>query len=175
MSPELRYQALIAKVDEFASRAHEQQAPWLNCQAGCAGCCLVERGALAIEIDALRSFLEVQPPGLLEALKRRLKARQATEQARCIFLNDDNLCDVYAARPLICRSHGPAVRTPDGDLAWCELNFSEMSLADINAQVDQESVMNLDLVNHMLVLINQTYLDLYPQAPHQPLAAALFE
>src|SRR5579883_870954 len=32
-------------------------------------------------------------------------------------------CDLYSARPITCRTFGPAIRWDNGDLGICELNF----------------------------------------------------
>jgi Fe-S-cluster containining protein len=42
-------------------------------------------------------------------------------------------CDLYAARPIVCRTFGPPMRTPEGDLATCELCFIHASTEEIIA------------------------------------------
>jgi Fe-S-cluster containining protein len=42
-------------------------------------------------------------------------------------------CDLYAARPIVCRTFGPPMRTADGDLATCELCFITASTDEIAA------------------------------------------
>ena len=42
-------------------------------------------------------------------------------------------CDLYAARPITCRTFGPAVRWGTGALGICELNFRGASDAEIVA------------------------------------------
>ena len=42
-------------------------------------------------------------------------------------------CDLYAARPIVCRTFGPPMRTADGDLATCELCFITASTEEIAA------------------------------------------
>jgi Fe-S-cluster containining protein len=42
-------------------------------------------------------------------------------------------CDLYAARPVVCRTFGPPMRTPEGDLATCELCFIHASTEEIIA------------------------------------------
>jgi Fe-S-cluster containining protein len=42
-------------------------------------------------------------------------------------------CDVYDARPITCRTFGPAVKTADGAVATCELCFAGASEQQIAA------------------------------------------
>jgi Fe-S-cluster containining protein len=42
-------------------------------------------------------------------------------------------CDLYAARPIVCRTFGPPMRTAEGDLATCELCFIHASTDEIIA------------------------------------------
>lgn len=78
--------------------------------------------------------------------------RDAESQARFEEFGDDEpcpaldpdtgLCDLYAARPITCRSFGPPVRTEDG-LGVCELCFLGASDAEIAActmEVDPENL-----------------------------------
>ena len=41
-------------------------------------------------------------------------------------------CDLYAARPILCRTFGPPLVTPDDGLAVCELCFDGASPAEID-------------------------------------------
>ncbi len=40
-------------------------------------------------------------------------------------------CDLYQHRPIVCRTFGPPMRTPDGDLATCELCYITASTEQI--------------------------------------------
>jgi Fe-S-cluster containining protein len=42
-------------------------------------------------------------------------------------------CDLYEHRPIVCRTFGPPMRTPEGDLATCELCFITASTEEIAA------------------------------------------
>jgi len=42
-------------------------------------------------------------------------------------------CDLYEHRPVVCRTFGPPMRTPEGDLATCELCFITASTEEITA------------------------------------------
>lgn len=163
------YRALRDKVDAFAARAHAAQAPWLNCRAGCDGCCRTRRTAWAVEIDVLRAHIATLPAERRAALAARREAPAVVAGARCVFLDDDGRCAVYEARPLICRTHGPAVRLPDGDTVWCGLNFEGLEPAAVLDRLPAGAVLDLDLLNRMLVLVNERYL----QARDEPARAGL--
>jgi len=42
-------------------------------------------------------------------------------------------CDLYEARPIVCRTFGPPMRTADGDLATCELCYIHATTEEIAA------------------------------------------
>jgi Fe-S-cluster containining protein len=46
---------------------------------------------------------------------------------------ETGLCDLYAARPITCRTFGPPARCESGDLAVCELCFQGATEAEIAA------------------------------------------
>jgi Fe-S-cluster containining protein len=42
-------------------------------------------------------------------------------------------CDLYEHRPILCRTFGPPMRTEDGNLAACELCYTQSTTEDIAA------------------------------------------
>jgi Fe-S-cluster containining protein len=42
-------------------------------------------------------------------------------------------CDLYSARPILCRTFGPPMRTPEGNLATCELCYIHATTEEIAA------------------------------------------
>ncbi len=42
-------------------------------------------------------------------------------------------CDLYSARPILCRTFGPPARTLDGNLAHCELCYTTATPDEIAA------------------------------------------
>ncbi|MEZ4433014.1 MAG: YkgJ family cysteine cluster protein [bacterium] len=167
------YRALRDKVDAFAAQAHAAQAPWLSCRAGCDGCCRTRRSAWAVEIDALRAHLATLPAERRAALAARRDDPAVVAGERCVFLDGDGRCAVYEARPLICRTHGPAVRLPDGDTVWCALNFEGLDPAEVLARLPAGAVLDLELLNRMLALVNARYLQSRDEPARAGLDAAL--
>ncbi|MCA9538120.1 MAG: YkgJ family cysteine cluster protein [Myxococcales bacterium] len=167
------YAALLNKVDAFSERVAQGQGPWLRCGRGCDGCCRTARSAWAVEIDALCTWLALAPAGLRQRLQARRDAPSVVRRERCIFLDDDGSCAVYPARPIICRTHGPAVRTPEGELTWCALNFADVAPEAVAGLLPAEAILDLDLLDRMLALINARYLTAHDVPARAPLTAAL--
>lgn len=56
------------------------------------------------------------------------------ENEPCPVLDPDTgTCDLYQHRPIVCRTFGPPMRTPDGDLATCELCYITATTEEIAA------------------------------------------
>ncbi len=155
------YPSLLQKVDNFITLAEELQRPHLRCAPGCDDCCRLERNAFQVEIKHIRAWLQSRP-----ALLSLLRAR-SEEPTRCCFLNAEGRCDIYPVRPIICRSHGPALRQGE-QLLHCALNFEEGDPETL----PPEALLNLDLLNTLLMLINQAALE-PGEVPRAPLSTAL--
>lgn len=173
--PTAEYLALVAKVDAFtAERVEPVQGPYLRCRAGCDACCRTGRTAFAVEIQALRQQVALLPAPTRLGLAARAASAAVTGGERCVFLDPDGRCAVYAARPLLCRTHGPAVHQGAEGLAWCALNFTEVAPAAVAALVGADAVLGLEHLNRLLALINQAFMAAHPGHPlRAPLAAAL--
>lgn len=95
---------LTAKVDAFFARVEERHGTDMQCQTGCSDCCHVRLTVTAVEAAALRALVAGW-----SAEERRALAPDGPAD-RCAALDADGRCKVYAARPLVCRSHGVPVR-----------------------------------------------------------------
>lgn len=116
------YDAVVAKVD--AAVAAASATAELTCRAGCDSCCVSGLTVLPVEAASLVRFaedheLDFAPKG----------------QGHCVFLDVDGRCAVYAARPILCRTHGLPLRMPGeaprgslrvltDDVTVCSLNFT---------------------------------------------------
>lgn len=165
------YHALLAKVDAFQAQAEVAQAPWLTCKRGCDGCCRLRRTAWAVEINHLRTHIQTLAAERQAELRARRHDPPVVAGQRCVFLDADGSCAVYAARPIICRTHGPAVQTDRGT-SWCHLNFVGLTEPEV-AQVP--GVLDLTRLNTLLSVVNTRYQAHHPGPARQPLDAALDE
>lgn len=106
------YAALAARADEFFSATLAADPDSFACQRGCAQCCHVDLSLSPVETAAVRNHLEANDGARLR-IQSRANAR-AEDDTRCVMLDDNGACDIYEARPLVCRTQGLALRYPAG-------------------------------------------------------------
>jgi len=91
-----RLPELTAKVDAFFSSVQERHGDDMQCGTGCSDCCHVRLTVTAVEAAAIR------------ALARRVTPN--ADPAKCAALDELGRCQIYEARPIVCRSHGAPIR-----------------------------------------------------------------
>ena len=148
--PDPRLQALAAKVDAFFTRVSERYPGDLQCGSGCADCCHAELTVTAVEAGAVRAAVATLGPAARAALVARAAAAPDPARPRCVALGDDDRCQIYAGRPLVCRSHGVPVRISTGadartsraELVVCPRNFTgrELDRVDADCVLDQTTL-----------------------------------
>lgn len=152
---------LIQIVDGVMAEAERRSGAWLACRPGCFQCCI---GPFPItQLDALRlqeglADLGAQDPERAVRVRTRAEAsvarlrrefganpvaqvleiEEAAEDELCPALDPESgLCELYAARPITCRTFGPAVRLSSATEAHavgvCELCYQGASDAQIAA------------------------------------------
>lgn len=137
-----RYRELAAKVDAFFARVHARHGDEMRCAAGCAACCQAGLTVTRVEADAI-----VERVGELDrAARARLRATLERGGARCAALDEAGRCQIYAARPIVCRSHGVPIRMRDARglpvVDACALNFTARGAggADADCVLDQTTL-----------------------------------
>jgi Fe-S-cluster containining protein len=103
--------------------------------------CVFERARQAVARLA-PDFPGDPSTGLLDSAEAaQEKFREFAEEEPCPALDPESgLCDLYAARPLTCRTFGPAIRGRGGAVGICELCFQGAGDAEIAAcAVDLDS------------------------------------
>jgi Fe-S-cluster containining protein len=121
----------IQILDTAMAESVRKSGAWLVCKLGCTECCM---GSFPItQLDAVRlreghAELEQNDPARAARVLRRCSEMVARGEQRdedpCPVLDPETgACDLYAARPVTCRTFGPPVRWGDGPLGICELNF----------------------------------------------------
>ena len=146
-----RYARLCNKIARFEARVSARYPKALTCHGGCSGCCHVHLSLVSIEFERIARALMTFGPAALAELRVRLE--RGRDDPRCPLLNDQGRCQVYAVRPVICRSHGLPVQVgepPSRDV--CPLNFSAgPALEELEAEV----VLDVERVNTVLGLIDR--------------------
>lgn len=118
------YLAVVARVDEAVAAATAKASGELRCSRGCDRCCAPGLSVLPVEAERIARFLDER------------EVEGGVRADRCVFLDRTGACQVYAARPVLCRTHGLALRTREApgrglrildDVSFCELNYTNRS------------------------------------------------
>jgi hypothetical protein len=158
--------ALVTKVDASAQAAFDRARNHMACRRGCDSCCMVWLTVDQVEADQLRSALSAMSANERAEVRARGMRELARERAnepgpRCAMLRDDGSCAVYAARPLVCRTQGYALRYPPGfiptaavrmrigggEVTHCPLNFTQRL-------PEAAEVLDAERVDQILAVVN---------------------
>ncbi len=108
-------EAVWAAIEDERARASARDVPGPACRAGCACCCRVNVGTLAVEGAAVAARLRAlgasagaeRTAAALLAFHDRVRwledRERAAERLACPFLDDDARCAIHPVRPLACR------------------------------------------------------------------------
>ena len=144
--------ALIQIVDAALAEAARKSGAWLVCRAGCWQCCIGTFPITALDAERLRrglAELEKREPGRAAQVRQRARAAVAqdpvlAEEEPCPALDPETgMCDLYAARPITCRTFGPPVRCGDDAVGVCELCFqgaSDDEIAACEVEIDPDGL-----------------------------------
>jgi Fe-S-cluster containining protein len=154
---------LVQIADAALASSVERSGEHLVCRPGCSQCCVGVfpiaqqdaarlREGLAELADqdkagrirgrVLQSLGRIDPwfPGdretgvLGEDYEAAILFEEFANDEPCPVLDmDTGTCDLYEARPVLCRTFGPPMRTEEGNLATCELCFIHASTEEIAA------------------------------------------
>jgi hypothetical protein len=130
-----RFEELANKVDAFFARVAERHGADMQCTTGCSDCCHVRLTITAVEAAAIRAHVATWPPE-----QRRNLANQGASD-RCAGLDAAGRCKIYAARPLVCRSHGVPIRLRGAlpVVQACHRNFTQTA-PDPDCVLDQATL-----------------------------------
>jgi hypothetical protein len=140
---------LFSKVDAFFERAARAfPAPdGITCHAGCDACCIRKLSVTELEAEAIAAHVAAMPERERDALGRAARVERPEACAALV----DGRCAIYAARPVVCRSHGVPIRFPPSRgrslpvVDACPLNFRGHDLAALPASfvLDQTTLSTL--------------------------------
>ena len=140
-----RHGELTAKVDAFFTRVHTRHGSDMQCATGCSDCCHARLTITGVEAKAIERELATWPA----ERRRALAAHAASAPAdRCAALDAAGRCQIYGARPIVCRSHGTPIRMRDSRslpvIQSCFRNFTHTE-PDPDCVIDQETLSALVL------------------------------
>jgi Fe-S-cluster containining protein len=158
---------LVQIVDRAMAEAVRKSGSWLLCRPGCHECCIGPFPITPLDAARLREgLMELAGSDPQRAARVRGRAQSAVERIRRQFPVDpvqtvleveeaagDELCpaldpatgtcDLYAARPITCRTFGPAVRLRSESLGICELCYrgaTDEQIAACQVAVDPDGL-----------------------------------
>ena len=159
---------LFPIIDAALASAADRSGPHLACHPGCHQCCIGVFAVTPLDAAALREGLAAAPSDIAERIRARALASRERllaagfpgdpgtgvlftephhEEAFEEFANDEpcpvldpatGTCDLYASRPVQCRTFGPPVRDESDHLTVCELCFTHASPEEVaRCEMDQ--------------------------------------
>lgn len=156
----------IQIIDAALAEAVRKSGPWLVCRPGCSECCVGPFPITSLDAERLReglAQLEGSDPKRAARVRRRaqeavarlpefpagwlcdeaefeLRLESLPDEEPCPVLDPETgTCDLYAARPVTCRTFGPPVRWGGDAVGVCELCFvgaSDEEIAACEVQLD---------------------------------------
>ena len=148
------YRRLGARVDELCRRITAEFAGSLACREGCCDCCR-HITVFPVEAHALACALGALPAGESSYVRRH--AKNIANGDACPLL-ENGRCLLYAARPLICRTHGLPILTGEGKkrkMDFCPKNFLD------EPSIPANFILDLEILNTTLAAINAVFLASY--------------
>jgi Fe-S-cluster containining protein len=159
--------ALFSILDAALASTTERSGNHLACHPGCHQCCVGVFAISQFDADNLREGLAMAPANIAERIRSRATESRARlledfpgdpvtgllftepqhEEDFAEFANnepcpvldpDTGTCDLYAFRPVQCRTFGPPVRDDEGQLTVCELCFVDAPTDEVaRCEMDQ--------------------------------------
>lgn len=158
---------LFPIVDAALASTTERSGNWLACRPGCHQCCIGVFAISQLDAEQLREGLAMVEADIAQRILTRAAESHARlraefpgdlttgllftepqhEEAFAEFANDEpcpvldpdtGTCDLYAFRPVQCRTFGPPVRDAEEQLTVCELCFVDAPTEEVaRCEMDQ--------------------------------------
>jgi Fe-S-cluster containining protein len=159
---------LFPILDAALASTTVRSGSWLACRPGCHQCCVGVFPISQLDAETLRDALDTADSSVAGRIRSRVEASIARltptfpgdpstgllftapehEEAFEQFANDEpcpvldpltGTCDLYAARPVPCRTFGPPVRDEGNHLTVCELCFVGAPASEVECcEMDQQ-------------------------------------
>ncbi len=158
---------LLQIVEAAMAEAVRKSGAWVVCKPGCTPCCIGPFPITQLDAERLRdglSELRHRDPDRaarvvararesaarvahefpVDTLGSLLDEEDAAEDEPCPALDPvTGLCDLYAARPMTCRTFGPAVHFGTGAVGACELCYrgaTDEQIAQCRVEIDPKGI-----------------------------------
>ncbi|QMV17775.1 YkgJ family cysteine cluster protein [Granulicella sp. 5B5] len=158
---------LFPILDATLTSAAARSGDWLACRPGCHQCCIGVFPISALDAEALNTALDAADPAIADRIRNRAAASRdrltpsfpgnpttgelftqphheddfedfANDEPCPILAPETGTCDLYAARPVQCRTFGPPIRDDEDHLTVCELCFIDAPPEEVAAaEMDQ--------------------------------------
>lgn len=143
-------EALRRRLDAWSETTTERLAAHYRCAQGCHHCCRRISSLLPVEWAAL------QAAGTLDAESDSgLESELHPSEKLCSLLDASGSCRSYAARPVICRTHGHALLLSDEEgesVDFCPWNFEAAE------ELEEEDLLCLETLHEDLLRANAHFL-----------------
>jgi Fe-S-cluster containining protein len=141
--------ALIQIVDAALAEATRKAGRWLACRPGCADCCIGTFEITTLDARRLQEGLAAVDPAVAARIRDRARRSHETDNEPCPVLDPaTKTCDLYAWRPLTCRTFGPPVHFRAEALAICDLCFvgaTDEQVAGCEVEIDLDPIDDAEL------------------------------
>jgi Fe-S-cluster containining protein len=151
-NPLENYYQMVARVDALCRGIQDVLSGQITCSEGCSSCCTAIT-VFPVEAAALNAALATLPDEQQAAIRRHVAEQAGGE--RCPLL-EEHRCLLYAARPIICRTHGLPIIYAEGrerKVDCCPLNLNEGE-----QPLSGTAIIDLDRLNTLLVAVNALFL-----------------
>ncbi len=149
--------ALQENAEQFFDRVYEKHKQSMTCSIGCSQCCYTDISIFTWEAELILDWLQSLSLQNQNKLKNNLEQNYTFEfteklnKKPCEFLiineNNHEVCSIYEARPIICRTQGIPVEIEE-TIDACPLNFAgEIGKSLNKSNFDSRSILNLERLN----------------------------
>lgn len=106
--------AMYDVIDEINKESFKPPKDQPSCKKGCAHCCYIQVATTEWEVITILEYMKHKGLEFEESDIQKLKLQAAIKDdkeyiesphRRCVFLGEDNTCQIYEARPSACRNY----------------------------------------------------------------------
>jgi uncharacterized protein len=138
-------------------QAYERNhAESMNCKRGCSQCCHTKLTIFTAEASLIVGWFLSLDISVREIL---LQNSNKNSNNKCVFLSN-NICQIYSARPTICRTQGMAVTLPlmeTGITKSESYDICPLNIESFGSSFQPKLSLNLDKLNQLISTIQSEF------------------